>query len=285
MGFRVVPVGAVPTATIFASGRIATPSNWSVALEKASDTSPSPLKVECAFRHRATGPRSGQYRRGRRIPRDDDPAVEVDRQSHMDSLRPPRGRRSPSRPRTSNPGLRPRCSGLRSGQRSERCSGQHVDRLTRVVDHPVARRLCYVSRVTLALRSAARASDPGPGLAGRPPAARRAIGTQPGVKPRDRVAPDLGPVPGTGAGRGPAACQAAGIGACRGPRVSPGAGLRRPFRPPRIGPHCVCNPSVKRSKFKAIWALPPGFSMIQDRRAARASARFSQVVEPQGLVI
>jgi hypothetical protein len=46
MGFRVVPVGAVPTATIFASGRIATSSNWSVALEKASDTSPSPLKVE-----------------------------------------------------------------------------------------------------------------------------------------------------------------------------------------------------------------------------------------------
>jgi hypothetical protein len=32
MGFRVVPVGAVPTATIFASGRIATASNWSVAL-------------------------------------------------------------------------------------------------------------------------------------------------------------------------------------------------------------------------------------------------------------
>jgi len=36
----------VPTATIFASGRIATPSNLPVALEKARDTSPSPVKVE-----------------------------------------------------------------------------------------------------------------------------------------------------------------------------------------------------------------------------------------------
>jgi hypothetical protein len=46
MGFSVVPGGSVPTATILASGRITTPSNLSVAREKARDSRPSPRNVQ-----------------------------------------------------------------------------------------------------------------------------------------------------------------------------------------------------------------------------------------------
>src|SRR5438270_8048624 len=76
---------------------------------------------------------------------------------------------------------------------------------------PVGREI--LERVTNALRTRpARAIDPRPRPKGRPAAARRAAGTQPGVKPRDSGAPRR--------------------------LVHPDgvpAGLLRPFRPPEIG--------------------------------------------------
>src|SRR5262249_7649514 len=83
----------------------------------------------------------------------------------------------------------------------------------------------WLDRVTIGLRTGpARAIPPHPGPGRLPAAARRAGGTQPGVGPRDSGAPRPGRAaraPGRGAGSAP-----------RGPRVSPGAGLPRPFRPP-----------------------------------------------------
>ena len=65
------------------------------------------------------------------------------------------------------------------------------------------------------------------------------------VKPRESVAPRRPRAPGRGAGggsRGPSGRRRSGV--CHGPRVSPGAGLLRPFRPMEIGSDCVRIPSV-----------------------------------------